>query len=112
MASGKLKGKWKLITGIAVGIIVVGLAGWYFLGSKNEVQAQMATSPVTKGTIDVKVSGTGNVEPADTSNVIAKTGGGITGISVANGQHIKKGQLLFTLDNSNLQAQIEKAKID
>lgn len=112
MAAGKLKGKWKLITGIVVGIIVVGSAGWYFFGSKGTVQAQAATAPVAKGTIDVRVSGTGNVEPADTSNVIAKAGGNITGVSVANGQHVQKGQLLFTLDDSSVQSQIEKTRLD
>lgn len=113
MASGKLKGKGKLITGIVVSIVVVvGLAGWYFLGSKSQVQAKTVTATVTKGTIDVKVSGTGNVEPADTSNVIAKASGNIAGLNVANGQHVKAGQLLFKLDDSNLQSQIERARLD
>lgn len=111
MAVGK-KGKWKLITGIAAGIAVLGLGGWYLLGSKDAVQAQPVTAAVTKGTIDVKVSGTGNVEPADTSNVIAKAGGNIYAISVANGQHVNKGQLLFKLDDSQLRTQIEKARLD
>lgn len=112
MAPGKLKGKWKLITWIVAGIVIVGLGGWYFFGNKSTVQVQTVTARVTKGTIDVKVSGTGNVEPADTSNVIAKAGGNITGISVANGQQVKKGQLLFTLDASSIQSQIEKARLD
>lgn len=111
MASGR-KGKWKLVTGIVAAIIVVGLAGWYFLGSKGTDQAQAVTASVTKGTIDVKVSGTGNVEPADTSNVIAKAGGSIARINVANGQHVTKGQLLFQLDASNVQSQIDKARLD
>jgi len=112
MASGKLKGRWKIVTGVMAGIVVVGLAGWYFLGDKGEVQAQMATAPVTKGSIDVKVSGTGNVEPANTSNVIAKAGGNITELNVADGQHVKKGQLLFKLDDSSIQSQVEKARLD
>lgn len=112
MASEKRKGKWKLVTGIVAAIIVVGLAGWYFLGSKGAVQAQAVTASVSKGTIDVKVSGTGNVEPADTSNVIAKGSGSIAGVNVANGQHVTKGQLLFQLDASNVQSQINKARLD
>lgn len=111
MAVGK-KSRWKLITGIAAGIIILGLGGWYFLGSKDPVQAQTATASVTRGNIDVKVSGTGNVEPADTSNVIAKAGGNITAMNVANSQRVTKGQLLFKLDNSQVQTQIDKARLD
>lgn len=102
----------KIVTLLGVGVVLAGVISWYMLTRTGTTQAQVVAMPATRGTIEVKVSGTGAVEPADTSNVTSKVGGTIAKIDVKDGQTVKRGQVLFELDSSDVQNQIDKAQLD
>lgn len=104
--------RWKLISLITFGIIAAGISGWYLLSNKDTATNQAATIQVSKGAIEVTVSGTGSVTPSVTKNIVSKVSGPISIINFKNGQKVKKGRLLFEVDDESLQNQIEKAELE
>ncbi|MFZ3171098.1 MAG: HlyD family efflux transporter periplasmic adaptor subunit [Carboxydocellales bacterium] len=107
-----LKLKWKLVMVVGVGIAILGLGGWYFLGNKTTPTVETATVTVAKGDIKVTVSANGTVEPMSSRELTANSGGTITKINFRNGQQIQKGDLLFTLDEGSVLAEIAVAQLD
>lgn len=107
-----VKRKWKLVVFVSLGIIAAGFLGWNFLGSKNNAAAEAVTAAVKKGNIKVTVSGTGTAQPIITRSISSKVSGTITKINFKNGQAVKKGDLLFELDNSTVQTELVKADLD
>jgi multidrug efflux pump subunit AcrA (membrane-fusion protein) len=88
---------------IAVILAVLG-AGYYFY-QKNQTgtgTTRYVTSTVEKSTLVTSVSGSGNVIVGQIANVDPTIGGTVANLSVAVGDSVKKGQLLFTIDNDQL----------
>ncbi|MHB9094577.1 MAG: efflux RND transporter periplasmic adaptor subunit [Eubacteriales bacterium] len=112
MAFNLSKKQRKLVLAGGVGIILIGLLGWYFLGSRGSSQVATATVAVKKESIEVTVSANGAVVPVATRNITSKVSGTITSIGFSNGQQVKKGDLLFELDSSSVQAEVTKAQLD
>ncbi len=107
-----MKRKWKLTVPVSLIIISVGFIGWYLLGSKNSVTVEATTARVRKGTIRVTVSGTGSVKPSLVRNITANVSGIITSINFKNGQRVKKGDLLFELNNDSIRTDVKKSELD
>jgi len=109
---GTLRRKWQFTAIIGVGIILAVALGWYFLGKKDTVQVQAATTAVRRGNIEVTVSGTGSVKPSVTRNLTSSSGGTITKINFRTGQEVRTGDLLFELDNEKLRTELKKAELE
>ncbi|MFF2450256.1 efflux RND transporter periplasmic adaptor subunit [Neobacillus sp. NPDC058068] len=95
--------KWILI---AVGVLVVGFVGYQWYSSKTSTQqasAEVRTATVQKGTLEVKISGSGTVQ-AITSEDIKSTidTNQIDEVLVTVGEEVKKGAVLMTyIDGSD-----------
>ncbi len=107
-----IKLKWKLVIGISCGIALAGYLGLRFFGSEETAAVQAATMPVKKGAIEVTVSGTGSIKPTRSAKVTPKVSGTITGINFKNGQQVKKGDLLFELNNDSLRSDLARSELD
>jgi HlyD family secretion protein len=108
--NGFFQKKKKLILSLVVLLVLAGTGVWWFyFRSAATTDTQTATAKVRKGKIEVTVSANGAVQPASIRNVTANVGGAIKSINIKNGQQVKLGDLLFTLDDSSLQAQITRA---
>jgi HlyD family secretion protein len=103
--------KHKIITGIILAVIIAGAYFVYHGFTQNSNSTQYVTAAVEKGTLIVSVSGSGQVSASDQVDIKPKVSGDITYLKVANGQEVKKGQLLFQIDSSNAQKAVEEADI-
>jgi multidrug efflux system membrane fusion protein len=77
-------------------------------GKKRPVPVLVAT--VTQKTIPLLVQGTGTAEAYSTVSVNSQIGGQLTGVYFKEGQDVKKGDRLFTIDSRPLEAALRQAE--
>src|ERR687885_981876 len=70
----------------------------------------VVVAPVTQKTIPVLVQGTGTALAYSTVSVNSQIGGQLTSVHFREGQNVKKGDLLFTIDSRPLQAALRQAE--
>ena len=106
------------VTSVAIVLLVVALAagGVYWFGFRNKaVAATTATTrtelyTVSTGDITKSISATGTLTPAEQDEVNFGASGTVTAVRVAEGDTVKKGQLLATVDTVDLEAELASAK--
>lgn len=100
----------KIISALIL-LIVVGL-GYFIYTKAHPAQATVryVTAAVTTGTITSSVSGTGQVVAAGQLNVTPQGSGIITAIDVKQGQQVKAGQVLATIDEQSAINTLNSAK--
>ena len=96
--------KWWILFGI--GIVVIGIGGWFFAKGKDKpTMAQVQTASVQKGKLQVKVSGSGTVQPVTSTDVKAASNNEVDEVLVSKGEKVKEGQELVTFtDGSDITA--------
>lgn len=95
---------------LAGAVVIAGLL-WLALRSGDEAAApRYATEAVTVGTLVVKVSATGNLQPTNTVDVGSELSGIVDRVYVDDNDEVKKGQLLAQLDLSKLQDAVTKSR--
>src|SRR5260221_9586008 len=65
---------------------------------------------IDKGTVLATITATGNLVPAQTSNLTFDASGIVRQILVKEGQHVEAGQTLGSVDDSSQQSAAEKAQ--
>jgi HlyD family secretion protein len=100
----------KIITGMVVVILAIG--GYFlfktFSGSAQETRYVL--SAVTKGTIIISVSGTGQVSASNQLDLKPKASGDVVYVGVKEGQSVKAKTLIVQLDSSAAQKSVRDAK--
>src|SRR3989442_10572333 len=110
---------------IVVGLLLVAAAGGYFYWSKwqklnpdSSAASRLTTAAVELRDINFAVNAAGEISPAEQVSVRPEINGKIDQLPVDVGDRVKKGDLLFKLDDKELQQQrasnltdIEKAKL-
>jgi multidrug efflux pump subunit AcrA (membrane-fusion protein) len=91
-------------TAVAIAAIVV--------GSPVATADSGRTVAVARGVIQSTVSGSGNLAPANQLELNFGTSGDVTKISVEEGEHVSKGQLLARIDDSSAKVAVAQAKAD
>ena len=78
--------------------------GYYWYGKSKSVSTAVSykTERIGKGTIVSSVSASGNVIVDQVSNIDPTISGTVCNLSVSVGDEVKKGQLLFMIDNNDL----------
>jgi macrolide-specific efflux system membrane fusion protein len=101
---------------IIIGCVVVvagGLGIWHGTSSSSATPALQVTSEVvsvTTGTMKQTVSTSGTIEPASQASLNFAVSGKVTAVNVAAGQKVVAGEVLATLDDSALQAEVASAQ--
>lgn len=93
-------------------VIIVLIAGGYYWYSKSKSATTVVsykTAKIEKGTIVSSVSASGNVIVDQVSNIDPTISGTVYGLSVSVGDEVKKGQLLFMIDNSEVGIEARQA---
>jgi membrane fusion protein, multidrug efflux system len=80
-----------------------------FKDKKLKVTPVLVAAAIQK-TVPVQIQAIGTVQSGQTVSVTPQVSGRITGVFFKKGQEIKKGQLLFTLDEQPQQAVIQQAQ--
>ena len=92
--------------------LVVGLgAAWLlFRGGDEALALRYTTAAAEVGTLVVKVSATGNLQPTNTVDVGSELSGIIAQVLVDDNDAVKEGQVLAQLDLSQLQDAVAKSR--
>ncbi|MEH1779609.1 MAG: efflux RND transporter periplasmic adaptor subunit [Nostoc sp.] len=115
--------KKKKITWVILGVILLG--GLVILGihagaaktekteksGRNKQQVTPVTvAMVTQKTVPIQLQAIGNVQSGSTVSITPEATGRIIGVYFKKGQDVKKGQLLFTIDDRSQTAAIQQAE--
>jgi RND family efflux transporter MFP subunit len=107
------RGKWGKSVAIFVGALVLlaGLSGaiFAFWNKKPEVEVAVAQKPAAGGR-EALLNASGYVTPRRRATIAAKITGRVTGVFFDEGTHVRQGQLLATLDDSDTRRTLESAK--
>src|SRR5512135_3511121 len=111
MANGNgKKSRKKIIIFSIIGVVLIGLAAFVFLGSKRETIVTVQTEKVAKRNITQIVSATGKIQPETQVKINAEVSGEIIDLPVQEGQEVKKGQLLVKIKPDAYKAQLDQAE--
>jgi HlyD family secretion protein len=92
-------------------LLLIAVAIWLVLRSGDESAApRYATEAASVGTLVVKVSATGNLQPTNQVEVGSELSGIVDQVYVDVNDPVKKGQLLARLDLSRLQDAVAKSR--
>ncbi|NLW81118.1 MAG: efflux RND transporter periplasmic adaptor subunit [Desulfovibrionales bacterium] len=96
---------------LAGALMVVGVSVWLWLRSGNEKSApRYTTEAAARGTLVVRVSATGNLQPTNTVDVGSELSGIVDKVFVDDNDQVTKGQVLARLDLSKLQDTVAKSR--
>ncbi|HEY1221778.1 MAG TPA: efflux RND transporter periplasmic adaptor subunit [Bryobacteraceae bacterium] len=100
-----MKTKWKvIITLAAVLVAAVGVYASTVYSKRGVVTVQ--TGQVTRGDLAAIVTSSGEIKPKNYINIGANAMGNITEILVKEGDHVRKGQLLARVENTQPAADV------
>jgi HlyD family secretion protein len=95
---------WIVLGGIAVLVVVL-----LYLNSRRPL-AQVALADLTRGNLVSWITSNGKVEPVKPYALRAKFDGFVTAVPVVEGQMVRPGELLVSLDDSVVRAQLDQAR--
>lgn len=85
-------------------VVLVAVAGTAYAVTKSQSKGTTGptytTEAAAKGTLSATVAGTGNLQARDTVNVSPAAGGTVASVAVAEGEKVKKGDVLYKLDRN------------
>ena len=113
-AKNKRKSRWWLTVLILLAIV----AAFFLINNYRQQQAMQATiadlrtTPLTRQTLQTTISGTGNVRPRQSVTLLWQSSGTVSAYDVAVGDTVEAGQVLLSLDENNLPAEIIQASLN
>ena len=111
---GRLLAAHKRLTAAGGVLLVLAAAGAYWVFGTGSGTAATAPSyrlvAATTGTVRQSVSTTGTIEPADQDTLSFAASGKVTSVAVAQGDTVKAGQTLATIDSAALKAALAQAQ--
>ena len=102
--------------GLASALVALGILAGCGSAQKPATQARrqeavpVVVAPVEQKNVPVQIKAIGSVEAYSTVQVKSMINGELTGVSFTEGQDVKKGQLLFTLDKRPFEAALQQAQ--
>ncbi|MGB9826107.1 MAG: biotin/lipoyl-binding protein, partial [Desulfofundulus sp.] len=109
-----MQGKSRTLVFIAVGLVLAAVFGYFGFRALRRPAASargnLKVVQVTRGAIEVSVSGSGNVAFAEDVQVRSQVSGTVAKVLVKDGQKVEAGQPLFVLKNDSLELSREKAQ--
>src|SRR6202167_4363417 len=108
--AGKGGRRWGLVLAVVVVLVLIGGAALAFRDQKPVVEVAMAQKAATGR--PALLSASGYVTPRRRATVAAKITGRVTGVFFDEGVHVKEGQILATLDDSDVKRALESAVAD
>ncbi len=107
-SGGLFSRHWLWLSMLLIGVVV---AAWLMLRAGEDSAApHYTTEAVTVGTLVVKVSATGNLQPTNTVEVGSELSGIVDKVFVDDNDEVTQGQILAQLDLSKLQDAVAKSR--
>jgi HlyD family secretion protein len=102
------KGRWGILVSLIL-TLAVACAG---ASTAQSPQGQNTVVRVRRGTLEVTVSGSGNLQPHTLVNLAFPQSGIVRKVYVGVGDTVKAGQVLAELDTRDLELQLQNARIN
>lgn len=103
---------------IIIAIVIVAALGIYRIAESlkppaiaEKIPVNVVSAVVEKGTIYATSPLTGRIDPVESAYVIPMAAGEVTSVAVSLGDYVKKGDLLFTIDKTQMQTTYNSAKL-
>lgn len=107
----KKKTRNMVIAGIVLaGLAVGGFLLWRFLSEDTEEKGEILSDPVSRGTIQSKVEGSGTTKAKDTAAITLAAGGTVVDVYVAEGEYVTEGQELYRINSSAAEQAVYDAR--
>jgi RND family efflux transporter MFP subunit len=106
-------GRPGLWLGLAAGALVLVLAGYFLLRPSSAITVKAVTvsaAPAGGQTAASVLDATGYVVARRQATVSSKVTGKVTDVLIEEGQHVKEGEVLARIDDTNVRAQLELAR--
>ncbi len=102
----RVKTKWKVVIGI---VVLAAVAGGTVASIKirNRGAATVQTTTATRGTLVSQVTASGEVKPRTYTNLGANAQGRVIALMVAEGDYVKKGQVVAKVESVQAQADLD-----
>src|ERR1700690_3387530 len=108
--AGKGGKRWGTVVVVLVVVALIAGAAWALRDQKPVVEVAVAQKAATGRPALLNASG--YVTPRRRATVAAKITGRVTGVFFDEGVHVKEGQILATLDDSDVKRALDSAKAD
>jgi HlyD family secretion protein len=92
-----------------LGIVAVCVVGLLYLNARRPVPL-VRVAPVSRTDLHSVISSNGKVEPVAPSTMRALFDGFVTRVVAREGQTVRKGEMLLTMDDTQVRAQLEQAR--
>lgn len=107
-APGMTRGRRGLA--LAAILVIAAIVAGSLVLTRGRAAAAYATAPAAYGTLSQSVTAAGTVTPQNTVNVGTQVSGTISEIDVDYNSRVHKGEVLATIDTSQMQAQLAQAQ--
>lgn len=109
--SGKHKKKWRWIVLVILLITVIAvIAGSRKKAEQNTLSSHFKTKEIATGPLSVTVTATGTLKPTNQVDVGSELSGNVLTVEAGYNDHVKKGQILLTIDGSTYEAMVNQSK--
>ncbi len=102
---GFLKNRWKLI--IVLVLVIGGIAFWQIRKAQSSQPTLTFTKP-TQGTIVKTLQVSGVIDATEKANMRFAAGGKVVSLGAQEGEYVKKGQMIATIDQRELQKRLQQ----
>lgn len=93
----------------SVVLVAIGVAGWWWIGTRLSAASTYSTEVVQRGTITETLVATGTLQPVQQVSVASLTTGTVRYVAVDYNQPVHAGQVLAQIDPGGLDAQLKHA---
>ncbi len=94
----------------AIFVLLVVIIVWGVISVRTKKKKNYITLDISRGDITQTVTATGEIQPVNTVNVGSQVSGTIENIFVDYNSHVKRGDILLTIEPSVLKSSVDEAK--
>ncbi len=103
--------KKKIIIGSLLGLLII-LVIIFNMNGKQQKAIEVQTEKVKRGNVIKTVTASGKIQPVTDVKISSNVSARIMKLTVKEGDRVKKGQLLVSLDRTNYEAAVNQAKAE
>ncbi len=102
--------KYKFLSAVIL-LLIIGLVIFFVLKPKDKAETNHTLAKVSRGEITTTVTGTGQVESLNSLEIKPETSGKVNYVGVKEGQEVKKGTLIASIDCKDQKNSLESARL-
>ncbi len=105
--------KWIVTTCSVLLVVVAAFVGYsYFFSEEEQAVAARSTATVQTGNLEVNVSGSGNIQPAEKESIKATVEAVVENVNYQEGDLVKQGDVIVTFEQKDIAAQVSSEQLN